>query len=228
MVRAMGVRPAGPARSRFRPDVSDGAVNASAPADVLQDNGREGIALSARRPSDTRDEVIDLSGDVGLRAAWQVHATELFGYARRALGDSAAAEEALQETFLRAWRAADRYDGERPLRPWLFAILRNVVIDEARARGQRPVPRGPVLPEQQLSESSPDPLEQALDGWLVEEALNRIRPEHRVVLVETYYRGRAYSDVAADLGIPEGTARSRAFYGLRALRLALEELGWEA
>ena len=85
-----------------------------------------------------------------------------------------------------------------------------------------------MLPEQQLSESSPDPLEQALDGWLVEEALNRIRPEHRVVLVETYYRGRAYSDVAADLGIPEGTARSRAFYGLRALRLALEELGWEA
>jgi RNA polymerase sigma-70 factor (ECF subfamily) len=46
------------------------------------------------------------------------------------------------------------------------------------------------------------------------------------VLVETYYRGRPYADVAAELGIPEGTARSRAFYALKALRLALEELGW--
>ncbi len=48
-----------------------------------------------------------------------------------------------------------------------------------------------------------------------------------MVLVETYYRGRPYAEVASDLGVPEGTARSRAFYGLRALRLALEEMGWE-
>lgn len=47
------------------------------------------------------------------------------------------------------------------------------------------------------------------------------------MLVETFYRGRPYADVAADLGIPEGTARSRAFYSLRALRLALEEMGWD-
>ncbi|MDQ1669953.1 MAG: polymerase sigma-70 factor, subfamily, partial [Actinomycetota bacterium] len=70
-----------------------------------------------------------------------MHADELYGYARRALGDSGAAEEVLQETFLRAWRAADRYDASRPLRPWLFAILRNVVVDEARSRVQRPVPQ---------------------------------------------------------------------------------------
>jgi RNA polymerase sigma-70 factor, ECF subfamily len=175
--------------------------------------------------SRTRAEESDLSGEPGLRLAWHAHADELFGYARKALGDSAAAEEALQETFLRAWRAADRYDPERPLRPWLFAILRNVVIDEARARGVRPVPHDSGLTE--ATTDLVDPLEQALDSWLIEEALRRIRPEHRTVIVETYYRGRPYAEVAADLGIPEGTARSRAFYGLRALRLALEEMGWE-
>ncbi len=137
------------------------------------------------------------------------------------LGDPAAAEEALQETFLRAWRAADRYDPDRPLRPWLFAILRHVVVDEMRSRAHRPTPAEEVEAE------DADQLDRALDGWLVEEAFRRIRPEHREVLVETFYRGRPYAEVAAELGIPEGTARSRAFYGLRALRLALEEMGWE-
>lgn len=178
-----------------------------------------------RRATSSRPDAPDLSEEAGLRSAWTAHADELFGYARRALGDAAAAEEALQETFVHAWRAADRYDPARPLRPWLFAILRNLVIDEARSRSLRPVPQEAalraVLPEQR------DPLDRALDAWLVEEALRRIRPEHRTVLVETYYRGRPYADVAAELGIPEGTARSRAFYGLRALRLALEEMGWD-
>jgi RNA polymerase sigma-70 factor (ECF subfamily) len=188
---------------------------------------QEGRTVALRRDSRPQAEStdLDLSCDPGLRLAWRSHADELYGYARKALGDAAAAEEALQETFLRAWRAADRYDASRPLRPWLFAILRNVVIDEARARGVRPVPRDREPAES--VEPLDDPLERALDAWLVEEALRRIRPEHRVVLVETYYRARPYAEVAVELGIPEGTARSRAFYGLRALRLALEEMGWE-
>jgi RNA polymerase sigma-70 factor, ECF subfamily len=178
-----------------------------------------------RRDSRTQAEGTDLSCDPGLRTAWSAHANELYGYARRALGDAGAAEEALQETFLRAWRAADRYDPSRPLRPWLFAILRNVVVDEARSRGLRPVPQDGEAHES--AGEIDDPLDRAMDAWLVEEALRRIGAEHRTVLVETYYRGRPYAEVAADLGIPEGTARSRAYYGLRALRLALEEMGWE-
>lgn len=183
------------------------------------------MALHRNSRPQAQELALDLSCEPGLRTAWTAHAGELLGYARKALGDSAAAEEALQETFLRAWRAADRYDPSRPLRPWLFTILRNVVIDEARARGLRPVPQDPDRAE--VGGAMSDPLDRALDTWLIEEALRRIRPEHRTVIVETYYRGRPYAEVAAELGIPEGTARSRAFYALRALRLALEEMGWE-
>lgn len=181
--------------------------------------------MTTRRGTQTQDDGTDLSCDPGLRQAWGAHADELYGYACRTLGDRGAAEEALQETFLRAWRSADRYDQSRPLRPWLFAILRNVVIDEARSRGVRPVPQDAGGLESRGGLE--DPLDRAMDAWLVEEALRRIGPEHRAVLVETYYRGRPYAEVSASLGIPEGTARSRAFYGLRALRLALEEMGWE-
>ncbi|MBA8963792.1 RNA polymerase sigma factor (sigma-70 family) [Rhodococcus percolatus] len=68
-----------------------------------------------------------------LRAAYDEHGRELFALAYRSLGDRGRAEEAVQETFLRAWRRADRFDPRRAtLRTWLYAICRNVVIDAIR------------------------------------------------------------------------------------------------
>jgi RNA polymerase sigma-70 factor (ECF subfamily) len=74
-----------------------------------------------------------------LRAAYDALGSELYRMTHRALNDDGLAEEAVQETFLRAWRAADRYDPKRSsLRTWMFAIARNVTIDLARARSARP------------------------------------------------------------------------------------------
>ncbi len=158
----------------------------------------------------------------GLRAAFLSHGGELYGYARRSLGDSGLAEDAVQETFIRAWRARDRFDPQLgTMRSWLFAIERRIVIDLARSRALRTtVP----MPEEI---SIPDDVEDAMVSWQVEEAVRRLRPEHRQVLVEVYYRGRRSREVAEDLSIPEGTVRSRLFYALRALRLVLDEMGWE-
>ncbi|MFN8216392.1 MAG: sigma-70 family RNA polymerase sigma factor [Solirubrobacterales bacterium] len=157
-----------------------------------------------------------------VREAYAAHSGELYGFAVRSLGDAGLAEEAVQETFVRAWKAGDRFDPELgSLRTWLFAILRNVVIDMGRARAARPrVAEGGIEP-------SVEPLEQALLSWQVEEALRRLGDDHRRILVETYYRGRPYAEVAAELGIPEGTVKSRVYYGLRALRVVLEEMGYE-
>lgn len=163
-----------------------------------------------------------LSRERDVREAYAAHAGELYGFAVRSLGDAGLAEEAVQETFVRAWRAGDRFDPKiGSLRTWLFAILRNVVIDLGRARAVRPrVAEGGVEP-------SVEPLEDALLAWQVEEAMRRIGTEHRQVLVETYYRGRPYAEVAEELGVPEGTVKSRVYYGLRALRVVLEEMGYE-
>ncbi len=157
-----------------------------------------------------------------VREAYAAHAGELYGFALRSLGDAGLAEEAVQETFVRAWRAGERFDPEiGSLRTWLFAILRNVVIDLGRARAARPrVAEGGIEP-------TVEPLDQALLSWQVEEAMRRLGDDHRRVLVETYYRGRPYAEVAAELGIPEGTVKSRVYYGLRALRVVLEEMGYE-
>jgi RNA polymerase sigma-70 factor, ECF subfamily len=160
-------------------------------------------------------------------AAYAAHGPELYRFALRSLGDSGLAEEAVQTTYVRAWRNAERFDDELgTLRTWLFAILRNVVIDLARARNARPsTSRDADMADQQEAPAA-DEVDRILVAWQVEEALRRLSPDHRTALVETYYRGRAYESVAADLGIPVGTVKSRVYYALRQLRLALEELGW--
>ena len=170
-----------------------------------------------------------LTQDDGLRTAYRAHGPELYGMALRTLGDRGLAEEVVQETFLRAWSAAERFDPELgSLRTWLFAIARNVVIDIARARAVRPrVAEGDAGVEDRADEHA-DPYERAMLGWEVEEALRRLGEAHRTVLVETYYRGRPYAEVAAQLGVPEGTVKSRVYYALRALRNVLEEMGFDA
>jgi RNA polymerase sigma-70 factor (ECF subfamily) len=163
-----------------------------------------------------------------LRAAYAAHGAELFRAARRSLRDDHLAEEAVQETFLRAWLAADRFDLRLgSLRTWLFAILRNIVIDLARAEAVRPlraVADG-VAADGDAAVAVAD-LDRALLAWQVEESLTRLSEDHRRVLVEVHLRNRPLAEVAADLGIPVGTVKSRAYYALRALRVVLEELGW--
>ena len=169
-------------------------------------------------------ECAESADERGLTSAFRAHGGELYGYARRALGDQGLAEEAVQETFIRAWRARDRFDPALgAMRTWLFAIERRIVIDLAHKRAVRSTGE---LPHDLPTDGSE--LDDALRGWLVEEALRRLRPEHRTVVIEIYYRGRPSSEVARMLSIPEGTVRSRLFYALKALRLALDEVGWEA
>ena len=70
-----------------------------------------------------------------------------------------------------------------------------------------------------------DESDQLLLSWVVAEALTHLSREHRDVLLECSYRGRPVAEAARRLGVPEGTVKSRTHYALRALRLALEELG---
>lgn len=168
-----------------------------------------------------------LDDEAAIRAAYAAHGAELYRYALRSLGDPGVAQDAVQETFLRAWKSADRYDPElASLRVWLFAIIRNVVVDLARRRSAASWARvtGDEAVEEALA-PVPDDTDTVLNRWLVEEALRRLSPEHRAVIVETHLRGRPYDEVAAECGVPTGTMRSRAFYALKALRIAMDEMG---
>lgn len=161
--------------------------------------------------------------EVLLRELYAAHGTALLAFARRLTGDPVRAEDVVQETLFRAWRHAGSLAPERgPVRPWLFTIARNIVVDEYRARRSRPPETGDAALARLPAE---DGLDRALESWQVAEALGALRREHREVLLETYYRGRSVTEAAGTLGIPAGTVKSRTYYALRALRLELEERG---
>lgn len=167
-----------------------------------------------------------LDDERALRAAYDAHSGEIFRFCRGQLRDAGLAEEAVQETFLRAWKAADRYDASvASLRTWLFSICRNVVIDLVRKRNVRPVQASASQQERDIV-FDVDEFDRSLTTFQLEEAFRRLSDDHRYVLMETYYKGRPAVEVATELGLPEGTVRSRQYYALRALRLAMEEMGW--
>ncbi|MFC4948795.1 sigma-70 family RNA polymerase sigma factor [Pseudonocardia sp. GCM10023141] len=157
-------------------------------------------------------------GGEPLQAMYDQHARALLAYAER-FTSRPAAEDAVQETFLRAWRNRARLGSDpRPVRPWLMLVLRRLLIDAHRADRVRPISLGedPVL-------------DRAVDGGFdlfvdrrrLAGALERLSDAHRDVLIEVYYRDVPIELVAADLGVPSGTVRSRLHYAVRALRRQL-------
>jgi RNA polymerase sigma-70 factor (ECF subfamily) len=176
------------------------------------------------RPAVEQDVGTGTADDELIRALWDEHAASLLSYALRLTGgDRGRAEDVVQETLLRAWRNPPRVDPERPsLRPWLLTVAHHVAIDEHRARQARPHEVGE---DALVALAVDDDIDRTLETWLVAEALMSLTPAHREVLVETYYRGRSVAEAASVLRIPPGTVKSRTFYALRSLRVALEERG---
>lgn len=158
-----------------------------------------------------------------LRALCRDHAGALLNYVIRLTdGDRGRAEDIVQETLIRAWRNPAAVEpGRGSARPWLFTVALHLAIDGKRARRARPA----EIAFAAAAVGVPDGLDRALESWLVEDALSALSPDHRAVLIETYYRGRTAAEAADVLGVPVGTVKSRSYYALRALRLALEERG---
>jgi RNA polymerase sigma-70 factor (ECF subfamily) len=154
-----------------------------------------------------------------LHRMYEEHAAAVRSYALRFTSD-AHADDIVQETFIRAWRhLAQLDDGERPVRPWLLRVARNLLTDAVRSERSRPVtPLGDEVPTVAVDGG----LDQVLDQQVLLPALRCLPPGQRVVLVEAVLYGASVDSVAQRLGIPAGTARSRLFYGLRTLRRELD------
>jgi RNA polymerase sigma-70 factor (ECF subfamily) len=155
-------------------------------------------------------------GGDAFRSLYCDHAGALLAYAEHYTHDRMAAEDALQETFLRAWRHLPRLlSDDRPLRPWLRKVLRRILIDAARTSRSRTT----RLVEDALFDGATDGgFDAALDRDLLDTAMDHLSPSHREVLRGIYYRDLPAERLAAELGIPVGTVRSRLHYALNALR----------
>jgi len=157
-----------------------------------------------------------------LQALHDRHAGELWRFALRLTSDRQAAEDAVQEVLLRAWKDPGLVDrDDAAARAWLFTATRNLIIDRWRSAAFRHELGTANPPDAQ----SDDATSVVLDRWLITEALSALSVEHRAVISAAYFEGRSVADIAARFSIPEGTVKSRLHYGLRTLKLILQENG---
>lgn len=196
-------------RSGVRPDVRTNRPD--------RPNSRSTVGQGADDPSPSPDDQL-------LTELYRCHGRVLFAFCLRLVDDRSKAEDAVQETMLRAWRSLDKIDPRKgDPRSYLLSVARNVVIDTWRAEQRRPR----LVSDDKAVAAQPveDRLEARLDGWLVQQALERLSPDHLAVVEALYYRGATVSETAQVLGIPAGTVKSRAYYAVRGLRTAFEEMG---
>jgi RNA polymerase sigma-70 factor (ECF subfamily) len=158
----------------------------------------------------------------GDHEAFEVLATSagdrLYAVARLILRATDQAEDAVQEALVRAWqqlpslRDPDRFDA------WLYRLVINACADQGRQLRRwsqlvRPLP---------IEASISDDTGSVADREQLERGFSRLKPDQRAVVVLHYYSGFSAAEIAGILGIAEGTARSRLYYAIEAMRAALE------
>lgn len=137
----------------------------------------------------------------------------------RALRDPQLAEDVVQDTFVRVWRSARRFDARRgSAATWVFALARRAAIDAHRRRPAAPE----ALPDDLAAD---DAFEALVTGLGVRDALDALAPAHREVLELTYDHDLTQTAIAARLDVPLGTIKSRTHHAMRALRSVLLERG---
>ena len=172
-----------------------------------------------------------------LEALYQRYAAAALGLSVRILEDRLAAEDVLQEAFLRVWQRAATFDaGRGRFATWLFTITRRLCIDRLRQRRVRPpavdleATRGDdtgtlmdMLSDPAQDVSAISQVHNLRDT--IRQALQTLPSDQRNVLLLSYFGGFSRREIAARLGQPEGTVHTRARLGLRKVRSALQALG---
>ncbi|MFC5822589.1 sigma-70 family RNA polymerase sigma factor [Nonomuraea insulae] len=160
-----------------------------------------------------------------VRALYREYGGQLMAFAVRLTGgDRRWAEDVVQETLVRAWRNIhDLRTESGSLMPWLATVARRVVIDNRRGTGSRPLDTVENIHDRVQPVAAED--ERLLREIVVTDAMLSLSPAHRQVLTETFLLDRTVQQAAETIGVPVGTVKSRVYYAMRALRIALEERG---
>jgi RNA polymerase sigma-70 factor (ECF subfamily) len=181
-------------------------------------------AVGERVAAGLRITVVAASGCDDITGTWlSSYRQPLIGFVLPLVnGDLQAAEDVVQETMIRGWQHSTQLRPEHA-GSWLHTVARNIAISTYHRRRKARPPEIPL--DERILPLDDDGHDRILDSLIVATALGLISDEHRTVISELYYQRRSVAEVAVLLGVPEGTVRSRCFYGLRALRRVLEGQG---
>jgi RNA polymerase sigma-70 factor, ECF subfamily len=159
--------------------------------------------------------------DAPLAELYARYGSRLFGLGLRLLGDRGLAEELVQDTFVRLWRSAGRFDPSRgTVRTFVFTLARRAAVDIQRRPASRSLAR-----REEPTPVGDDVFEALVIGLDVRDALQALSPKHAEALRLAYDEGLTQAQIAERLGVPLGTVKTRIYHALRALKLELEERG---
>jgi RNA polymerase sigma-70 factor, ECF subfamily len=170
--------------------------------------------LIARLAAGERDEpVVEL---------YRIYGRRLYGLGLRLLGDRGLAEDLVQETFVRLWRSCHRFEPARgSAHTFVFTLARRAGVDLLRRRSSRATP---AIGLDDLDAPAGDhAFEQLVLSLDVRDALASLSPKHREVLEFHYFGDMTQAQIAARLGVPLGTVKTRTFHALRAFREQVKE-----
>lgn len=156
-----------------------------------------------------------------IRAIYREHAGAVFTVARSIVRDTELAADVVQQTFVKAWRAADRFDGGHQLAPWLYSIARHTAIDAVRSES-RPT-RGGHDPEIDIGEQR-ETFERTWETYEIRRAIDRLPPDEREVVRRSHLLGFTHEQIAEQLDVPVGTVKSRSGRAHKRLAAALAHL----
>jgi RNA polymerase sigma-70 factor, ECF subfamily len=160
-----------------------------------------------------------------LRLLFGRHRQRVYRFALRLVGNSAAAEDIVSEVFLELWRRAASFERRAQLSTWLLAITRNKALSTLRARVDQPL-------DDAMAEAMPDPaitaeesLQASERNALVRRCLERLSPAHREIIDLVYYHEKSVDEVAAIVGVPAATVKTRMFYARKRLAELVKDAG---
>jgi RNA polymerase sigma-70 factor (ECF subfamily) len=146
----------------------------------------------------------------GVRAMYHEYGRLVYAVAHRVLGRPDLAEEATQQTFVRAWEAAERLDVERDPAPWLATIAKRAAIDIYRREARRSaVALSDVAPDDRALVTLPPDLDTLDAVWHVRQAIDALPPDEATIVRMQHLDGMSHREIAEALGIALGTVKSR-------------------
>lgn len=156
-----------------------------------------------------------------VRAVYREHAGAVHTVARSIVRDRELAADVVQQTFIKAWRAAKSFEGNRQLAPWLYSIARHTAIDMVRSES-KPT-RGGHAPETEVG-VQPETFERTWERFEIRRAIDALPEGEREVMRLSHLIGHTHEAIADRLGIPVGTVKSRSGRAHKRLAAALAHL----
>jgi RNA polymerase sigma-70 factor (ECF subfamily) len=166
------------------------------------------------------------AGDkLAMRALFARHHVRVFRFVARLVRDHQLAEDVVSEVFLEVWRHAAAFESRSAASTWLLSIARFKALSSLRRRGDAQLDE---VTAAAIPDSADDPevtVRKKERGEILRDCLTRLSPDHREIVDLVYYQGMAIREVAAIVGIPESTVKTRMFHARKQLSVLLAGAG---